>query len=258
MGSGVRKLELIIVLLIAVLGASLGSFFNVLIDRLPRKASIIKPPSSCSDCGYRIPVWLNIPIFSYIFLRGRCSKCGAFIHWHHLVVEIITPLLFIALFYKFGLTSILFFKYLVLISFLIPIFFIDALHQLILHVTSIPLIVIGLIFALLPGSDVPIANALATSAFIFCFLLLLAWAFSKIRNKDGLGGGDIWLLTGISTFFGFAGIPLILIFACVFAILYYIVVIRQKERPFVFGPFIVIATLIWIFLSEFILGKWLG
>lgn len=174
------------------------------------------------------------------------------------MVEIITPLLYIALFYKFGLTSILFYKYVVLVSFLIPIFFIDALQQLILHVTSIPLIVVGLIFALLPGTDVPFTNALATSAFIFCFLLLLAWGFSKVRKKDGLGGGDIWLLTGISTFFGFTGIPMILIFACIFAIAYFIVVIRSKERPFVFGPFIVISTILWIFLSELILGKWLG
>ena len=245
-------------MLIAVLGASLGSFFNVLIDRLPRKASLIKPLSSCDGCGYKIPPWLNIPIFSYIFLRGKCKKCGAVIHWHHIVVEIVTPLLFIALFYKFGLTNILFYKYLVLISFLIPIFFIDALQQLILHVTSIPLIVVGLIFALIPGNDVGIINALITSAFIFCFLLLLAWSFSKLRKKDGLGGGDIWLLTGISTFFGFTNIPMILIFACIFAIAYYIVVIRQKERPFVFGPFIVLSTVLWIFLKEIIMGKLLG
>lgn len=81
----------IIIILIAVLGAPLGSFFNVLIHRLPQKQSIVYPPSHCDGCKKIIPFYLNIPIISYILLGGKCRYCKAKIHWHHLLVEIITP-----------------------------------------------------------------------------------------------------------------------------------------------------------------------
>jgi len=185
----------------------LGSFFNVLIHRIPLKQSIVIPASHCASCKRRIPFYENIPIVSYIILRGKCSKCGAKIHWHHLLVEIITPILFVALFFRYGLTDFLFYKYSILLGFLIPIFFIDAFQQIIPHVLSIPLIVVGFSLALIPGNDIGVLNALLTSLFVFCFLLLLAWGYQKLRGYEGLGGGDIWLLTGITAFFGITGIP---------------------------------------------------
>ena len=138
----------LIILLLLVIGACLGSFFNVLIDRIPRHQSIVKPGSYCTNCGKPIPFSQNIPIISYIVLKGRCKACGAKIHWHHLVVEIITPVLFIALYLVYGL-SFSFFKFAIMTGFLIPIFFIDAFYKIIPLVISIPMVIIGLLMGLI-------------------------------------------------------------------------------------------------------------
>ncbi|PKN72136.1 MAG: prepilin peptidase [Candidatus Cloacimonetes bacterium HGW-Cloacimonetes-3] len=243
------------IIIIAAFGAALGSFFNVLIHRIPNKQSIIFPASHCDGCKKHIPFYQNIPIISYIILKGKCSKCGASIHWHHLLVEVITPLLFVGIFLRYGISDVLFFKYLLLFSFLIPIFFIDAFHNIIPHVLSIPLIGIGILTSMLPGNNVGLIESVLTALFIFCFLLLLAWAYQKVRGVDGLGGGDIWLLTGIASFFGLQGMPFIFILAASLGILYFLIFIRDKDKEFAFGTFIAAATVFWVLLGqELILG----
>jgi len=223
----------------------LGSFFNVLISRLPLKQSILFPGSHCVNCNRKIPFYQNIPILSYIVLRGKCSKCGASIHWHHLVVEVVTPILYIILFLQYGLTGILFYKYALLFSLLIPIFFIDAYHQIIPHVLSIPILVLGFLFALVPGNDVGIVISVLTALFVFCFLLLLAYGFEKIRGQEGLGGGDIWLLTGLAAYLGLQGIPFVFLMAAAMGIIYFLFFIRDTSKQFAFGTFIVLAAIIW-------------
>jgi leader peptidase (prepilin peptidase)/N-methyltransferase len=165
------------------------------------------------------------------------------------LVEVITPILFIGLYLQYQYSGILFFKYAILFSFLIPIFFIDAFHNIIPHVLSIPLIVIGLLISILPGNDIGIINAAATALFVFCFLLLLAWGYQKARGMEGLGGGDIWLLTGIATFFGLQGIPFIFIMAAFMGIIYFIIFVRLKDKPFAFGTFIAIAAILWVLIG---------
>jgi len=171
------------------------------------------------------------------------------------LVEIITPILFVGLFLRYGLHDVLFFKYLLLFSFLIPIFFIDAFHNIIPHVLSIPLIVIGLLTSILPGNNVGLIESAITAIAIFCFLLLLAWAYQKARGAEGLGGGDIWLLTGIATFFGLQGMPFIFIIAASMGIIYFLVFIRDKDKEFAFGTFIAAATVLWVIVgADTILG----
>ncbi|MDD4147890.1 MAG: prepilin peptidase, partial [Candidatus Cloacimonetes bacterium] len=206
-------MNIVILILLAVIGAALGSFFNVIIYRLPRKQSIVYPPSHCGECNKPIPFYLNIPIASYIILRGKCKYCGASIHWHHFLVELLTPIILMLLFVQYGYDGqyMLFFKYSVLCLFLIPIFFIDAFHQIIPHKLSIPLIPLGLIFALIPGNDITILESGITAAIIFCFLVFIAYAYRFARKADGLGGGDIWLLTGISTFMGLISMPYLIL-----------------------------------------------
>lgn len=213
------------------------------------------PRSHCTDCGYAIPVWMNVPILSYILLKGKCGKCGAKIHWHHLAVEIVTPLIYIALFYRYGLDSLLFYKYVVLSSFLIPIFFIDLFHKLVLHVTTIPLIATGLLFSLLPASDVGILNSGITSIVILGLLTLIAYLFFALRKRDGLGGGDIWLLTGIASYFGFVGMPWIVLISCLTAIIYFFAFIRKSDQEFVWGPFIAVAGVFWAVGGTFFLER---
>jgi len=242
-------LTAIIIIILAVLGAALGSFFNVLIWRLPRKESIVFPSSHCGECGKPIPFYLNVPIISFILLKGKCKYCSAKIHWHHLLVEIITPLILIGVFLQYGLFNVLFLKYALLALWMIPIFFIDGFHQIIPHKLSIPLIPIGLIFALVPQNDVGIVNSLLAAVIIFSFLLLLAYLYRFARKADGLGGGDIWLLTGISTFFGLISLPFLVLLASLLGILYFLIFVRDKEKGFAFGTFISFTVVFWILMG---------
>lgn len=239
----------IIIILLAVLGAALGSFFNVLIYRLPRGKSIIFPGSHCAKCGKAIPAYLNIPIFSYIALGGKCKYCQARIHWHHLLVEIITPLILIGLFLQYGLLNMIFLKYAVMAMFMIPIFFIDAFHQIIPHKLSIPLIPLGLLFAFVPGGDVGFIDALVSAAIIFAFLVFLAYAYRFARKTDGIGGGDIWLLTGIAGFFGLLSMPYVILIAAVLGIIYFLIFVRDKSQGFAFGTFIAFTAVAWALLG---------
>lgn len=243
----------VIVFLLAVLGASLGSFFNVLIHRLPQNQSIIRPGSRCASCGYKIPFYLNIPILSYILLKGKCKKCGAGFHWHHLLVEIVTPLVLIALFYKYGLESILFYKYALMSLMMIPIFFIDAFHHIIPHWLSIPLIPAGILFSLHQNSDLGWMAALVTAAAVFAFLYLIALFYLLVRKQEGLGGGDIWLLTGLATFFGPLNMPFIILIAGLGGILWFALFIRKKELEFAFGNFIALAAVVWTLAGDWFL-----
>ncbi|MDD2596595.1 MAG: prepilin peptidase [Candidatus Cloacimonetes bacterium] len=245
----------VVIIILVVIGAALGSFLNVLIWRLPRKESIVYPSSHCGDCGKPIPLWWNIPIISWILLGGKCKHCGARIHWHHLLVEIIAPSLLIVLFLQYGLFNVVFFKYALLALWMIPIFFIDAFHQIIPHKLSIPLIPVGLAFALFAKSDVGIVNAAVSGGVMFGFLLLLAYGYRIARKVDGLGGGDIWLLTGVATFLGLISLPFVVLLASLMGIVYFLVAVRDTNKVFAFGNFIALSVLIWICLGgESILG----
>ncbi len=212
--------------------------------------SILFPASHCSNCKRKIPFYQNIPIISYLVLRGKCSKCGASIHWHHLLVEVLTPILYIALYLRYGALDIGFIKLAVLFSFLIPIFFIDTFHKIIPHVLSIPLIFIGIVLSIIPGNSVGLIESVLTALFVFCFLILIAWAYQKARGKDGLGGGDIWLLTGIASFFGLQGMPFIFILSAFMGILYFLFFIRDNDKEFAFGTFIAAGTILWSIIGQ--------
>ena len=138
---------------------------------------------------------------------------------------------------------------------MIPIFFIDAFHQIIPHKLSIPLIPVGLAFALFAKSDVGIVNAAVSGGVMFGFLLLLAYGYRIARKVDGLGGGDIWLLTGVATFLGLISLPYVVLLASLMGIVYFLVAVRDTNKVFAFGNFIALSVLIWICLGgESILG----
>lgn len=242
----------IIIILLAVLGASLGSFFNVLIDRLPRRESIVKPPSHCVSCGKSIPGWQNVPILSYILLRGKCKYCGAKFHWHHLLVEIATPLLLIGLFLVYGL-QLKFFNFAVMTCFLIPIFFIDAFHKIIPLALSVPMAVIGLLFGLAISAfslpDYFVFYILPTVG-LFALLYFIAWGWEKVFHKEGLGGGDVILIPAVAAYFGIILIPWVIILACVLGIAYFIIFIRKPQQAFAFGNFIAVSAIAWAFFGD--------
>ena len=133
---------------------------------------------------------------------------------------------------------------------MIPIFFIDMFHQLILHVLSIPLLISGLAFALIPGSGVGIVNALITSVVVFGMMMALFYLYLRFKGIEGVGGGDLWLMAAVSAYFGFIHVPFIFFIASFLALVYYFVRIRNSETGIAFGPFIALGTYLWIFLQE--------
>jgi leader peptidase (prepilin peptidase)/N-methyltransferase len=133
--------DLLIQCYVFFIGACIGSFLNVCIYRVPEKLSIIRPGSSCPQCQTPIPFYLNIPVFSYILLKGKCRYCNARISIRYLAVELITAAFGLLLFSRFSVTPAFFFWF-VFVSTLIVISFIDLDHQIIPDIISLPGIIL--------------------------------------------------------------------------------------------------------------------
>ena len=245
-------------ILIFLFGAVFGSFFNVCIYRIPKKKSIVFPDSSCPFCKTHIKPYHNIPIISYIFLKGKCAYCGAKIDFHYFLVELLTPILLILLFAsQNGQFSMVFFKYAIFISFGLIIFFIDLYHSIIPDKLSIPLIVIGLIFSILPNTDVSWISAIIGSLSGFILFFGTAFIFQKVTGKDGLGGGDIKLIAAIGAFLGIWGTLFTVIFSSLVALVLLLIIKHDKEKHFPFGPFLIIGSIFYIITGDFLVQLYL-
>ena len=157
-----------------VLGTIVGSFLNVCIYRIPAEQSIVSPPSACPKCGHRIRWFENVPILSYLLLRGRCSSCKVFISWRYPAIEILTGLLFCLTLYSFGFSSATIIYWL-FVAALIVITFIDLDHQIIPDLISLPGIIVGFLCSF--------------------FIPWLSWADSLIGIL--VGGGTLFALPGV-------------------------------------------------------------
>ena len=242
----------IIYFFIFIFGVAFGSFFNVCIHRLPTGKSIVTPASHCPDCLEPIKPWHNIPIFSYLALRGKCPYCKVPIHWHYMIVELLTPLLFMLLFWKAGNRFNLEFGiYIIFFSISLIITFIDLFHTIIPFSLSIPLIFIGIASSLAPQSTIRPLQSIGGAVFGFGLFLLLAVVYHKIKKQEGLGGGDIWFIAGIGTFVGFPGILFVIFYAAFTALLVMLPYrFRNKDIPFPFGPFLALGALIHIVIED--------
>ena len=186
-----------------VLGAIVGSFLNVCIYRIPAGESIVFPASRCPGCKASIRWYQNIPLVSYLFLGGRCASCRVRIPWRYPFVEALTGALFALVAYRFGSFGLYgaTVVYWVLCALLVVITFIDLDHQLIPDVISLPGIVLGFLGSFL----VP---WLSWSDSLFGILLggvslyLVAAAYELLAKKEGIGGGDIKLLTATALWMG--------------------------------------------------------
>ncbi|MFW6025244.1 MAG: prepilin peptidase [Candidatus Woesearchaeota archaeon] len=233
--------------LIFITGLILGSFFNVVIYRLPRGESIITPPSHCPECNTRLKTIDLIPVISYIINKGKCRYCGANISWQYPVVELITAFLYLFTYLKFGLT-IEFLIYLFLISYLIIISFIDYNEKIIPNFLSYSGIIIGLVLAIIFNHITFISSLIGLIVPSF-LLLIIALIF-----KGGMGIGDVKLVGMIGAFTGYL-YPLLAIFlgALIGSVLYLPLMIRGKvdgKTRIPFGPLINIGALIMIFFGE--------
>jgi leader peptidase (prepilin peptidase)/N-methyltransferase len=180
-------------------GLALGSFFNVCIHRLPRGESLAWPGSRCPACGHALSWFENIPIVSYLALRGRCSACRAPISVRYPIVELTTGLFFVAAALTFEPGWLLASR-LVFGSMLIVLFAIDLEHHLLPNAITLPGIVVGLAFSLVtePG----IRSALIGAIGGYGVLWLLSATYRLVRGHDGMGMGDLKMLAMIGAFLG--------------------------------------------------------
>lgn len=231
-----------------VFGAIWGSFSNVIIVRLPKDESIISPRSHCPQCKKTIPWFHNIPIVSWIFLRGKCAFCEKRISVRYPIVEIIMGLSFLYLFKAYGL-SFSFFEYSVFAFGVITASFIDIDHMILPDRFTLSGIVIGLVGALI-NPERMFMDALIGVLIGGGFLYAIAYAYFIIRKVDGMGGGDIKLLGWIGAICGWQSIPFVVFASSMLGLLFGIFyMIRSQEglkTGLPFGPYLSLAALLYL------------
>jgi leader peptidase (prepilin peptidase)/N-methyltransferase len=245
----------IFALVALAVGLIFGSFFNVVIVRLPKKESLWFPPSHCMSCQEAIRWHDNIPLLSFVWLRGRCRNCSARIGWRYPIVEALNGVSWAFAVGHFGLTLRLL-PALILLSTLIALTMIDLEHQIIPDRITLPGILVGWLLNLVTG-QVPILHALLGSLIgggIFYLVVLL--------SGGGMGGGDVKLGAMIGAFFGWK-LTLLTIFIAVFAgglVAASVLVSGRKGRkdPLPFGPFLALGAVATLFWGEELLQWYLS
>jgi leader peptidase (prepilin peptidase)/N-methyltransferase len=185
-----------------VAGACVGSFLNVVVHRLPREESVVRPGSRCPSCGRPIRPWENIPILGFLWLRGRCAGCGGRISPRYPAVELLTGAGYATIAAVDGAGFPLL-RDLVFFSLLVPIVFIDIDHRIIPDELSLGGVAAGVALAFLPGGT-PLGS-LAGVAVGGGVLYATAALYEKATGREGMGGGDVKLLAMIGAFLGWKG-----------------------------------------------------
>ncbi|MGK5087773.1 prepilin peptidase [Bdellovibrionota bacterium FG-2] len=195
----------LITLFIIACGLTLGSFLNVVVARLPHKKSIVRPGSHCPHCQAVVRWYDNIPVLSYLLLRGRCRACKAEISIRYPVIELLTALLFVAVYVRFGFGPWLFFRDWPFVMILVAVTFIDLEHRLIPDVLSLGGLVLGLLTCWMVPS-VGWVSSISGAALGFGVFYAFAWIYERLTGRSGLGGGDIKFLAMLGAFIGPEGV----------------------------------------------------
>lgn len=235
-----------------VFGMVVGSFLNVCICRMPKDESVVSPPSHCPHCSYQIRWYDNIPVISYLLLRGKCRGCGARISLQYPLVELLNGILTLLLFLRFGPT-LSFAALFVFCSALVVITFIDIEHQIIPDEISLSGIVIGFVLSFfLPGHGW--LNSILGILLGGGSLLFVAYAYQWLTGKEGMGGGDIKLLAMMGAFLGWKSIPfIILASSLVGSVVGISIMLFQKKDSKLaipFGPYLAFGAVLYIFYGR--------
>jgi len=247
----------VLYLITFIFGSIWGSFSNVCIHRIPENISVVTGRSHCPTCKAQIKWHDNIPLFSYFLLKAKCRDCSTKINIKYFLVELISAINFVVIFYFFGisLTTLLFF--ILSICFVI-IFFIDLKHFIIPNELTYLLMVIGLLKSFDPNLNTTLfpnlVNSLIGGLFGYIIIWLIIFIYKKLRNKEGMGLGDAKLLSAIGFWFGWASIPFIIFFSSVIALLSVVPdIIKNKKNlssQIPFGPYIIIGCLMFLIFNE--------
>ena len=254
--------------LAGVFGLLIGSFLNVVIHRVPKmmqresdnyvahesgkplphteRFNLMLPRSACPQCGHRITALENIPVISYLFLRGKCAGCKTPISARYPTIELLTGILSAFLIWRFGSglagLATLLFAYL-----LIAMTFIDADTQLLPDDLTLPLLWAGLLVNL-HATFVPLSDAVIGAAAGYLSLWSIYWLFKLATGKEGMGYGDFKLLAALGAWLGWSMLPIILLLSSVVGAIVGICLIvfnkRGRDNPIPFGPYLAAAGMI--------------
>ena len=257
-----------------VFGLMVGSFLNVVIHRFPKmmeidwhnnclelqgkeipetiKYSLVSPRSACPKCGHMISALENIPIISYLLLKGKCRSCKNPISIRYPLVETLTGILIGLVSWKFGYSSTTLFAWAFTLI-LITLTFIDFDTQLLPDDMTLPLLWLGLLFNLNTGfTNLKAAVIGAVAGYLI--LWSIYWLFKLVTGKDGMGYGDFKLLAAIGAWFGWQLLPAVILLSSVLGAVIGIGLIilakRGREVPMPFGPFLAIGGIAALFLGQ--------
>ncbi len=247
-------------ILVIIVGLALGSFSNVCIYRIPKKKSILFPNSFCPQCGKRIRFYDNIPILSYLILRGRCRDCKTKIPLQYPLVEFLTATLLTLAYLRFGL-SWDFAARGILIIVMILTFFIDLKHRIIPDTLTLPGVALGFLMSFLVSSP-SVLNSLLGIAVGGGMFYLAAVLGELLFKKESMGGGDIKLAMMLGAFLGWQNILLILLISSFLgSLIGGLALLFSKDvkqtRTIPFGPFLALGAIVAMFLGDSIISAYL-
>ena len=263
---------------LAILGLTVGSFLNVVIHRLPKimerqwerecaefrgedtaeatPYSLAFPGSHCPSCKAEITALQNIPLVSYLLLRGRCANCGVSISIRYPLIELTTALVWVLCGLTFGVSNALA-AAMLLTAVLISLTAIDLDHQLLPDSLTLPILWIGLLINM-NATFVTLESAVLGAVFGYLSLRSVYWLFKVITGKEGMGYGDFKLLAALGAWFGVSALPTIVLLSSLVGAIVGLGLIatgRQgRETPMPFGPFLAGAGLIHLFYPDSLMG----
>jgi len=266
----------------ALVGLAIGSFLNVVIHRLPKmmerewqaecaaargealpappRYDLATPRSSCPACGHRITALENVPVLSYLWLRGKCAACRAAIGARYPVVEALTAALtaYCAWHFGFGLAA---FGAMLFVWCMIALTFIDVDTQLLPDSITLPLLWAGLLLNL-RGTFVDLQSAVIGAVAGYLILWAVYWVFKLATGKEGMGFGDFKLLAAIGAWLGWKMLPLVILASSLVGAVVGIVLIvlarRGREVPIPFGPYLAGAGLIALLWGRELVDRYLA
>ena len=240
---------------VAIIGALWGSFANVCILRLPEGKGVVSGRSYCPNCKKLITWKDNIPIISFLLLKGKCRQCKKPISFQYTLVEFLSLISFLSIYYLYGISLTTLLLIILAIIFII-IFFIDLKHFIIPNSLTFPLMVLGFIKSFIPNLDGIFPNyldSLVGGLFGYGIICSIIFFYKQVRKKDGMGLGDAKLFAVIGFWFGWISIPFVIFLSSIIALLSVIPDLIKNSKKMTtqipFGPYIIIGTLVYL-LSE--------
>jgi leader peptidase (prepilin peptidase) / N-methyltransferase len=241
---------------VVTFGLIIGSFLNVVIARVPERRSLWMPGSTCPGCGNAIAWHDNIPLLSFLLLRGRCRACATPIPWRYPIVEAVTATLFAAAWLRFGADVRQFIAAVVFLAALIAITVIDLRHQIIPDAITLPGVIVGFVATLATHhiSWVSSVVGILVGSGLFVAVILL--------SRGGMGGGDLKLGAMLGAFLGWQSLLVALFIAVMLGGLSAVVLLAARrvarKDAIPFGPFLAIGGAVALFWADPILGWYLG